>query len=184
MTVPDPQHDAGRLDAPRPVPAVTVIVSSDRASDGTYEDRAGPAAAEWLAARGFDVLAKTVVPDEIPALREQLEVDVARGARLVVISGGTGLGPRDVTPQMLDAACDYAIPGFGELLRAESLKYSKNAYLSRCGGWVKERALVLALPGNPKAVVEQLAILEDLLPHALDSLRGACKHRRKTAGPA
>ena len=93
---------------------------------------------------------------------------------------GTGLGPRDITPQVLDGACDYGIPGFGELLRQGSLKYSLNAYLSRCGGWVKGRTLVLALPGNPKAVVEQLDILADLLPHALKSLQGKCDDRRKT----
>jgi molybdopterin biosynthesis enzyme MoaB len=82
---------------------------------------------------------------------------------------------------VLDKVCDFAVPGFGEMLRAGSLKYSLNAYLSRCGGWVKGRALVLALPGNPKAVTEQLGIMKDLLPHALQSVRGECKHRRKTA---
>ena len=157
-----------------------VIVSSDRAHTGTYEDLSGPAAKDWLESKGFNVVNKVVVPDEAGPLREMLDTYVSRGIQLIVISGGTGLGPRDITPQVLDAACDYAVPGFGEMLRQGSLKYSLNAYLSRCGGWVKGRTIVLALPGNPKAVVEQLSIMQDLLPHALKSMQGKCSDRRKT----
>lgn len=164
----------------QPPYTAAVIVSSDRAHTGTYEDLSGPAATTWLEANGFDFTGKVVVPDEAGPLREMLDTYVSRGVSLVLISGGTGLGPRDITPQVLDAACDFAIPGFGEMLRQGSLKYSLNAYLSRCGGWVKGRTIVLALPGNPKAVVEQLDILADLLPHALKSMHGKCSDRRKT----
>lgn len=157
-----------------------VIVTSDRASAGTYADESGPAAAEWLEARGYALLHTVVVADDQNAVVNALLSALDHKADLVVTSGGTGLGPRDVTPQALDRACDYHVPGIGELLRRDSLKYSLNAYLSRCGGWVKERTLILALPGNPKAVVEQLDILADILPHALASVRGECKHRRKT----
>ena len=157
-----------------------IIVSSDRANSGTYEDLSGPAAQNWLEAKGLEIAGKCVVPDEAGPLREMLDTYVSRGVNLVVISGGTGLGPRDITPQVLDATCDYSIPGFGEMLRQGSLKYSLNSYLSRCGGWVKGRTIVLALPGNPKAVVEQLDIMADLLPHALKSMQGKCDHRRKT----
>lgn len=158
-----------------------VIVSSDRAHEGTYEDKSGPAAAAWLECHKFGVTGVIVIPDEPNLLRETLQTLVEQRTDMVVISGGTGLGPRDVTPQVLDEVCDYPIPGFGELLRQGSLKYSLNAYLSRCGGWVKVHTLVLALPGNPKAVTEQLGLLEDLLPHALQSIHGQCAHRRKTA---
>ncbi len=157
-----------------------IIVSSDRAHTGTYDDLSGPAAKDWLEAKGFPVAGKVVVPDEAGPLREMLDTYVSRGVSLVVVSGGTGLGPRDITPQVLDAACDYSIPGFGEMMRQGSLKYSLNAYLSRCGGWVKGRTIVLALPGNPKAVVEQLDLMADLLPHALKSINGKCGDRRKT----
>ena len=159
----------------------SVIVSSDRAHSGTYEDFSGPAAGSWLEIHGFAVQGVTVVPDEPHVLRETIHRAMEQQVDLVVVSGGTGLGPRDVTPQVLSDMCDYQIPGFGELLRQGSLKYSLNAYLSRCGAWVKGRTLILALPGNPKAVTEQLGLLEDLLPHALKSLRGRCDHRRKTA---
>jgi len=158
----------------------SVIVSSDRAFHGTYTDQSGPAAQGWLADHGYDVQGVQVVADDRAMLAEMVHAAVARDTQLIVISGGTGLGPRDITPQTLDDLCDYPIPGFGEMLRRESLKYSLNAYLSRCGGWVKGRSLMLALPGNPKAVVEQLSILQDLLPHALKAVAGTCDNRRST----
>lgn len=161
-------------------PLSHVIVSSDRASQGTYEDQSGPAAKAWLEEHGYSVSSLRVIGDDSSLLAELVTAAESQGIPLVVISGGTGLGPRDITPQTLDKICDYAIPGFGELLRRESLKYSLNAYLSRCGGWVKGRSLILALPGNPKAVREQLSILQDLLPHALKALRGTCDNRRST----
>jgi len=160
-----------------------VIVSSDRASSGGYEDLSGPAAVTWLESHGLAVSRPVVIPDEPTALGEALKQACTEGVDLVVISGGTGIGPRDRTPQVLDETCDYAVAGIGELLRRESLKYTLNAYLSRCGGWVRGRALILALPGNPKAVTEQLDILADLLPHALMAVRGECLHRRKVATP-
>ncbi len=158
----------------------SIIISSDRAYQGTYSDQSGPAAQGWLRGQGFETQGVQVVADDKMMLAEMVHTAVSRDANLVVISGGTGLGPRDITPQVLDEICDYHIPGFGEMLRRESLKYSLNAYLSRCGGWVKGRSLILALPGNPKAVVEQLSILQDLLPHALKALAGTCDNRRST----
>lgn len=155
-----------------------VIVCSDRARAGVYADESGQAAKDALELQGHTVTKPTVIYDDATELTAALEAALVAGASLVVVSGGTGLGPRDITPETLDRICDYQIPGFGELLRRESLRYSLNAYLSRCGGWVKGRTLVLGLPGNPKAVREQLGILADLLPHALKSIAGACKDRR------
>ncbi len=158
-----------------------MIVSSDRAHRGEYTDESGPAAMAWLAKRGYETLGCLVVSDDASPLRDAVAQFVERGAEVVVISGGTGLGPRDITPQTLDACCDFSIPGIGEHLRRESLKYSLNSNLSRCGAWAKGQRLVLALPGNPKAVAEQLEMLEDLIPHAIWSLRGECHHRRREA---
>jgi molybdenum cofactor synthesis domain-containing protein len=155
-----------------------VVVCSDRAFSGTYEDQSGPSAVGWLTGKGFNVAGSIVIPDDRSALVAQIESLIVE-KDLIVISGGTGLGPKDLTPQVLEEISDYDVPGIGELLRRESLKYSLNAYLSRCGGWVKNQKLLLALPGNPKAVVEQLGILEDILPAAIDALRGQCKHRRR-----
>jgi len=158
--------------------SVSIIVASDRAKQGVYEDLSGPAARRWLQDHGAEVRTLEVVSDDQESIAAACR-GVLDSSQLIVISGGTGLGPRDVTPQTLDNFCDYTIPGIGELLRRESLKYSLNAYLSRCGGWVKDRTLLLALPGNHKAVFEQLEILTDLLPHALESVQGKCKHRRR-----
>jgi molybdenum cofactor synthesis domain-containing protein len=121
-----------------------------------------------------------VVPDELIGIQNAV-IAALPECDFVVVSGGTGLGPRDLTPQAVAGIADYEVPGLGELLRRESEKYSRNAYLSRCGGWVLGQKLVLAVPGNPKAAVEQLGILEDLLPHVILSLRGECKHRRSPA---
>ena len=156
----------------------SVIVCSDRASVGTYEDKSGPAAIEWLKRNNFTPGSYNLIADDIQLLKRTVSAH-AGDHSLVVISGGTGISPRDITPQTLRSFCDYEIPGIGEMLRAGSLKYSLNSYLSRCGGWVLGNALVLALPGNPKAVVEQLDIVSDLLPHALKAVAGKCDHRRR-----
>jgi molybdenum cofactor synthesis domain-containing protein len=155
-----------------------VIVCSDRASVGTYEDKSGPAASGWLSANGYNCEGVTVIPDNPAVLTETVLAASCTDIDFLVISGGTGIGPTDITPQTLAKICDYEVAGFGEMLRRESLKYSKNAYLSRCGGWVLKQKLIFALPGNPKAVCEQLDMLKDLLPHAVDAVQGKCKSRR------
>lgn len=155
-----------------------VIVCSDRASLGTYEDKSGPAAKDWLSGNNYNCLGVAVIPDNSDTLREAVLQKIASDADFIVISGGTGISPTDITPQTLATFCDYEVPGFGEMLRQESLKYSLNSYLSRCGGWVLNKKLIFALPGNPKAVKEQLDILKSLMPHAIDAVQGNCKHRR------
>ncbi|MEZ4742522.1 MAG: MogA/MoaB family molybdenum cofactor biosynthesis protein [Bdellovibrionota bacterium] len=164
----------------KPVWRVGVVISSDRAYQGRYEDKTGPAVKAWIEAQlEFTLGEMAVIPDDESALKEKASDMLVRND-VVIVSGGTGLGERDITPQTIEALSDYCIPGVGELLRAESLKYSLNAYLSRCGGWVKQQKLILALAGSPKAASEQLDILRDLLPHLILSLRGLCKHRRRT----
>ncbi|MBF0443008.1 MAG: MogA/MoaB family molybdenum cofactor biosynthesis protein [Oligoflexales bacterium] len=153
-----------------------IIVSSDRAYQGIYRDESGPSAKQWLESKGFSVLDVRVVPDDRDRLLAEIE-DCLKISDFIVISGGTGLGPRDLTPQILDEYCDYSIPGIGEYLRSGSLKYSLNSFLSRCGGWVKGGKLVLGLSGSPKAVKEQLGILGDLIQHSVWSLKGECHHR-------
>lgn len=127
---------------------------------------------------GFRVLLAPPVISAPDALQNAI-LQIINEVDMLVVCGGTGLGPTDITPQTLERICDYSIPGFGELLRAESLKFSLNSYLSRCGGYVCNGRLVLAIPGNPRAAAEQLGILKDLLPHAIGAVRGRCKDRRK-----
>jgi len=154
-----------------------IVVCSDRARSGEYVDKSGPAAATWLNAQGYESCGITVIADDAKALERAVR-EFAETCPLIVVSGGTGIGERDITPQTLDKFCDYEIPGVGEVLRAESLKLTPNAWLSRCSAWMLGRRLVLALPGNPKAVVEQLDILGQMLPKAMRSINGTCDHRK------
>ncbi len=166
------------MDQSRDNPQLTahVIVCSDRASSQQYEDMAGPAAQQWLARQGFAVSGITVIPDSEKLLNNVVS-QLSSTEDVIVISGGTGLSARDITPQVLSKHCDYEIPGIGEHLRRESLKYSPNALLSRGGAWVKNGRLIFALPGNPKAVIEQLDILGSLVRNSVTSARGLCAHR-------
>ncbi len=159
-----------------------VIVSSDRAFTGTYQDESGPAAKSWLEDQGIRVKSVQVVPDRNDKLLEALEDAHQDDVHLIVVSGGTGIGPRDLTPQVVSRYADYEIPGFGEFIRAESLKYSPKAYLSRCGAWVIGSQVIVALAGSPKATREQLEILKDLIPAAIDAVRDQCDHRRSSKG--
>ncbi len=145
---------------------------SDRASAGEYVDRSGPVLSRFLAAWGFDVRAIEVVPDEPARLTALLDRWVAGGVALVLASGGTGIGPRDRTPEALIGWADLQVPGIGEWIRAESAKHTPAAWISRGGAWVKDRTLVVALPGSPRALEEILPGLEPIALHALEMLAG------------
>lgn len=154
-----------------------IIIASDRSFRKQYDDLSGPVIQKWLKERGYHSAAPHIIPDDKESIWESIR-SVLGNIDFIVISGGTGLGPHDVTPQTLQDWCDYEVVGIGELLRRESEKHSANTWLSRCGAWVKDQKLILALPGSPRAVIEQLQILESLIPRALDSLKGQCKHER------
>jgi molybdopterin adenylyltransferase len=146
-----------------------VIVLSDRAAAGTRADACLPAAREALGA-GFAVEDERILPDEPAALQAALIELADAGMPLVLTSGGTGLGPRDRTPQATSAVLDYEIPGIGEAMRAASMQIIATAMLSRAVAGVRDRTLIVNLPGSPKAVRETIAVLVPVLPHALDLL--------------
>ena len=152
--------------------AARVITVSDSASRGTREDRSGPATRELLRASGFECGAVVVVPDEIDAIGAAIRQSVAEGIRLVVTTGGTGIAPRDVTPEATMRVCDRIIPGFGELMRARSLEKTPMALLSRAQAATAGTALVVNLPGSVAAATENLAAILHLVPHALELLAG------------
>lgn len=151
-----------------------VLTASDRSAAGLREDASGDLVAGRLAALGATV-ERAVVSDD-PALIEA----VLRGAvgrhQLIVTTGGTGLTPRDVTPQATRAVLDYEIPGLGEAMRAAGRAQTPLADLSRSIGGVAGRTLIVNLPGSPKAAAESLDAIIGLLPHALETLAGPFDH--------
>ena len=148
-----------------------VIIASTRAAAGVYTDRCGPIVRDWLCERGFDVPAPVVVADGDP-VRNALRATVADGPDLVIISGGTGISPTDRTPQATEDVLDYQIPGLADAIRRSGLPRVPTAVLSRgvCG--VAGRSLVVNLPGSTGGVRDGLAVLAEVIDHALEQLSG------------
>jgi molybdopterin adenylyltransferase len=152
-----------------------VITVSDSCSRGEREDLSGPAVARLLQKLNFSVVQREVVSDDSTKIRNLL-IRLAREVRLIVTTGGTGIAPRDVTPEATAAVCDKQLDGVAERMRSEGAKKTPLAALSRgvCG--VRGRALILNLPGSPQGAVESLEAVAELIPHALDLLGGKTDH--------
>jgi molybdenum cofactor synthesis domain-containing protein len=151
----------------------TVITLSDRAARGVYEDRSGARLADILRGNGARVVDKLVLPDDADRLAAAVEVQLRRGdIDLIACTGGTGLGPRDITPETLLRLGLRVAPGIGDWLRRYSAEVVRSAWLSRAVAGTLGNTLVIALPGSEKAVVENMDALLPLLPHTLRMLRG------------
>ena len=153
-----------------------VVTVSDGVFAGTRTDASGAALVDALDAAGFDVSGPVVVADERDRIADAILGAIDAGADLVVTTGGTGLGPRDVTPQATSALVDYDVPGLGELMRRTGAASTPMAALSRSLAAVRGRTLILNLPGSRSGATESLEAVMPVLDHALQLLRGDTRH--------
>jgi molybdopterin adenylyltransferase len=150
-----------------------ILTVSDKGSRGEREDRGGPVIRQVVEEIGGEVAVYEIVPDEKPSIQQAL-ISWADdlGVDVILTTGGTGLAPRDVTPTSTLEVIDYEVPGIPEAMRAESLKKTPNAMLSRMVAGVRGQTLIVNLPGSPRAVQECLDVIKAALPHAVETLRG------------
>jgi len=152
-----------------------VITVSDSSARGEREDLGGPAVAAALEKKNFRIVARQVVADDEAAIRELL-IRFSTQARFVVTTGGTGIAPRDFTPEATRAVCERLLEGVAERMRIEGAKTTRFAALSRAVCGVRGEAVILNLPGKPSGAVESLEAVIDLIPHAIQLLSGNTRH--------
>ena len=146
---------------------VGIVTISDRASAGEYKDFGGPALKEAAQKAGWEILSEAVVPDDAAHIQEAIRSFSQQGCGLILTTGGTGVGPRDVTPEAIRAIMRVELPGFGEVMRAESMKMTPNSILSRSLAAIVDSSLVIALPGKPSGAVECLGFVQGAIPHGV-----------------
>jgi molybdenum cofactor biosynthesis protein B len=154
-----------------------VITVSDGVAARTREDESGRALVRILKDAGFDVMEPVVVPDEKQRIAEAVIAAAEQGADVVVTTGGTGLGPRDVTPQATSAVIDFEVPGIGEAMRRAGAASTPMAALSRSMAGVRGHTLIINVPGSPKGAAESLEAVLPVLAHAIKLLHGDTAHR-------
>lgn len=154
---------------------IGIVTVSDRASQGIYEDRGGPAIKEWLdkaISTPWEPVAR-IIPDEWDLLENTLlSLCTEEGCQLVVTTGGTGPAARDITPDVTEKICEKMMPGFGELMRQESLKFVPTAILSRQTAGICGNSLIVNLPGKPSAISDCLNAVFPAVPYCIDLLDG------------
>ncbi len=150
-----------------------ILTVSDRASTGSREDAAGPALSDFVQKHGIEVRSSAVVPDDVQQIARKL-AEWADGGDfdLILTTGGTGVAPRDVTPEATQSILDRTIPGMAEAMRAASLKKTPHAMISRAVAGIRNRALIINLPGSPKGAVENLEAVLPALEHAVAKIQG------------
>ncbi|WP_243374982.1 MogA/MoaB family molybdenum cofactor biosynthesis protein [Geotalea sp. SG265] len=153
-----------------------VLTLSDKGARGERQDGSGPALQNWLAARGIVVIKSAIVADEHDQIVATLKEWADDGeADLILTTGGTGVSPRDVTPEATMAVLDRVIPGFGEVMRARSLEKTHHAMISRAVAGIRGRSLIINLPGSPKGAVENIEAVWPAVPHAVEKIQGSTR---------
>ena len=149
-----------------------VLTISDKGSQGLREDKSGPAVSQFLQENGYEVVYTTIIPDEKEDIMKKFRELAGQNIALIVSTGGTGFSKRDVTPEALQAVCQRMIPGFGEAMRYASSQITDRAWLSRACAGILDNSILIALPGSPKAAVENLEAVIKPLKHGLEILLG------------
>jgi molybdopterin adenylyltransferase len=149
-----------------------ILTLSDKGSTGEREDLAGPLIREMLSAINAAVSHYEIIPDEKDLLKEKL-IDLSKKVDLIITTGGTGLSPRDITPEITLEVIEREIPGIAETMRAAGLAKTKRAMLSRAVAGARGNALIINLPGSPKAVKEGMEAILEIIPHAVEKIKGS-----------
>lgn len=152
---------------------VAILTLSDKGSKGKREDTSGPTIEKMMKKIDAEVISYDILPDEKALIKKKL-VSLCRKADLILTTGGTGLSPRDVTPEATREVINMEIPGIAETMRSAGLKKTPYSMLSRAVAGVRENTLIINLPGSPKAVKENLTAIIKALPHAIEKIKG-CK---------
>jgi molybdopterin adenylyltransferase len=153
---------------------VAILTVSDSVSAGKYEDRSGPEVRARCKSLGWEVTSSSVLADDRAVIESFLKTTAdANSVDLILTTGGTGVGPRDVTPEATQAVCERMIPGFPERMRAEGVKKTPRAILSRAVAGIRGTTIIVNLPGSPDGAVQSLDAVADLLPHSAAVLHGA-----------
>ena len=153
-----------------------VITISDRVSAGKAEDTSGAALVRILKEADFEIVGRAVVPDDAQEIADAILAAVNHGADVVVTTGGTGLGPRDVTPQAMATVIDFEVPGFGETMRRAGAASTPMAALSRSMAGVRGHTLIINVPGSPRGAAQSLEAVMPVLAHAIKLLHGHTAH--------
>jgi len=152
---------------------VAILTVSDSCAQGKREDISGQTIKDILTKNGFEICDKRIVADNQEAIADELKYFSDKAdIDVVITTGGTGLGPRDTTPEATDSVCERRVPGLSEIIRAQGWKKTRSAVLSRGVAGIRNKTLIINLPGSPKAVKESLEIILDLLPHAVVMMLG------------
>lgn len=151
---------------------IGIVTVSDKGSVGKRDDLSGPEIRTWAEKHGYSIKKETIVPDEQEEIMRVLIDYSDDGLDLVLTTGGTGFTSRDVTPEATKAVIEKEAPGFAEIMRARSFEITPHAMLSRAVSGIRDKTLIINLPGSPKAVRENLGFIEQALPHAAELLRG------------